>query len=63
MFVHLLRYELMAAKAREAHSMSETKRYPELLETSLAYVLSAVAALLGFLLIWLICTVVGFYRG
>jgi hypothetical protein len=43
--------------------MSEIKRVPELIEKSLAYALSAVAALLGFLLIWLICTVAGFYRG
>ena len=53
----------MAGKPLEAHSMSETKKFPELLETSLAYVLSAVAALLGFLLVWLICLVVGFYKG
>ena len=39
--------------------MAETKKFPDLIETSLAYLLSAVAALLGFLLIWFICTVVG----
>jgi hypothetical protein len=48
--------------SHEAHSMSsETRKYPELselIETSLAYALSAVAALLGFLLVYLICTVV-----
>ena len=49
--------------AHEAHPMSETRKYtelpelPDLIETSLAYALSAVAALLGFLLVWLICTV------
>jgi hypothetical protein len=43
--------------------MSETKKFPELIETSLAYVLSAVAALLAFLLVWLICTLVGLCRG
>lgn len=35
--------------------MSETKKVPEVLETSLAYVLSALAALLAFLLVWLVC--------
>ncbi len=43
--------------------MSETKKVPELIETSLAYVLSAVAALLGFLLVWLVCTLAASYRG
>jgi len=43
--------------------MSEIKKFPELIEISLAYVLSAVAALLAFLLVWLLCTAVGFYRG
>ena len=43
--------------------MSDTKKVPEVVETSLAYVLSAVAALLAFLLVWLICSVAGSYRG
>jgi len=34
--------------------MEETKKVPQLIETSLAYVLCAVAALLAFLLVWLI---------
>ena len=41
--------------------MTEPKKI-ELIETSLAYVLSAVAALLAFLLVWLICTAAGAYR-
>lgn len=41
--------------------MSETKKFPDLIETSLAYALSAVAALLAFLLVWLICTVAAAY--
>jgi hypothetical protein len=43
--------------------MSETKRVPEVVETSLAYILSAVAAVLAFLLVWLICSVAASYRG
>lgn len=37
--------------------MSERKRIPELVETSLAYILATVAAWLAFLLGWLICVV------
>ena len=43
-------------------NMSETKKVPQLIETSLAYVLSAVVALLGFLLVWVVCTLAGSYR-
>jgi hypothetical protein len=43
--------------------MLETKKYPELVETSLAYALGAAAALLAFLLVWLICTVAAAYQG
>jgi len=43
--------------------MIETRKHPELIETSLACALSALAALLGFLLVWLICNVLGFCRG
>ena len=43
--------------------MLETKKFPELIEISLAYALSALAAVLAFLLVWLICTLVGHYRG
>lgn len=42
--------------------MIEPKKIPAMTETSLAYALSAVAALLAFLLGWLICTVAGFCR-
>jgi hypothetical protein len=42
--------------------MSETKKVTDAVEISLAYLLSAVAAILAFLLVWLICTVaVGSY--
>ena len=37
--------------------MTEQKKYLDLSETSLAYLLGTVAALLSFLLGWLICTV------
>jgi hypothetical protein len=40
--------------------MTDEKKIPELLETSLIYMLSAVVAALGFLLVWLICTLAGF---
>jgi hypothetical protein len=42
--------------------MIDEKKIPELLETSLICMLSAVVALLGFLLVWLICTLAGFAR-
>lgn len=42
--------------------MTEQKKHFELSETSLAYVLSTVAALLSFLLGWLICAVAGLCR-
>jgi len=42
--------------------MIEQKKNLVLSETSLAYVLSTVAALLAFLLGWLICTVAGLCR-
>jgi hypothetical protein len=37
--------------------MTERKKTPELVETSLAYMLATVAAWLAFLLGWLICAV------
>jgi hypothetical protein len=40
--------------------MTNEKKISELLETSLIYTLSAVVAALGFLLVWLICTLAGF---
>jgi hypothetical protein len=40
--------------------MSETKK--DALETSLAYILSAAAAVLAFLLVWLICSVAAAYH-
>jgi hypothetical protein len=44
--------------------MSDTKKvHDEVVETSLAYVLSALAAVLAFLLVWLICSIAGSYRG
>lgn len=43
--------------------MSETKKYPDLVETSLAYALGAAAALLAFLLVWLVCTLAASYQG
>ena len=42
--------------------MAETKKFPELIETSLAYTLGAVAAVLAFLLAWLICAVAAVCR-
>ena len=41
--------------------MIEEKK-SELIETSLIYMLSAVVAALGFLLVWVICTLAGFGR-
>ena len=40
--------------------MIEEKKIPEFLETSLVYMLSAVVAGLGFLLVWLVCSLAGF---
>ena len=42
--------------------MTEPKEIPEMTEISLAYALSAVAALLAFLLGWLICAVAAFWQ-
>jgi hypothetical protein len=42
--------------------MTEPKKNLELSETSLAYVLSALTALLSFLLGWLICALAGLCR-
>ncbi len=42
--------------------MIEQKNIPELIETSLICVLSAVAGLLGFFLVWLVCMLLGFGR-
>ena len=39
--------------------MIEEKKTSELIETSLIYMLSAVVAALGFLLVWAICTLAG----
>jgi hypothetical protein len=41
--------------------MTQPKKVPEFIETSLIYALSAVAALLGFFLVWLVCTLAGLY--
>ena len=43
--------------------MSETKKVPEVVETSVAYALSALLALLAFLLGWLVCSVAWSYPG
>jgi hypothetical protein len=42
--------------------MTEQRNIPELIETSLIWALSAVAGLLGFFLVWLICLLSGFDR-
>ena len=39
--------------------MIDEKKIPELLETSLIYMLSAIVAALGFLLVWLISLLAG----
>jgi nitrate reductase NapE component len=39
--------------------MTEQKKSPELIETSLIWALSAVAGLLGFFIVWLICLLLG----
>jgi hypothetical protein len=44
-------------------NMSEQKKMSELVEASLIWALSAMAGLLGFFLIWLICLLSGFQRG
>ena len=38
---------------------TQEKKTPELLETSLVYILSLAVGALGFLLIWLICILSG----
>jgi hypothetical protein len=38
---------------------TEQKKTPELLETSLVYILSLAVGVLGFLLIWLVCILSG----
>ncbi len=43
--------------------MTQSKKVPEFIEASLIYALSAVAALLGFFLVWLVCTLSGLYGG
>ena len=40
--------------------MIDPKKIPELIETSLIYMLSAVVAVLGFMLVWAVCTLAGF---
>jgi hypothetical protein len=40
--------------------MTGQKNIPELIETSVICVLSAVAGLLGFFLVWLVCMLLGF---
>ena len=42
--------------------MIEEKKTSEFLETSFIYMLSAVVAALGFLLVWVVCTLAGFGR-
>jgi len=37
----------------------QEKKTPELLETSLVYIISLAAGALGFLLIWLVCILAG----
>ncbi|MGH9907028.1 MAG: hypothetical protein ACRD8U_15775 [Pyrinomonadaceae bacterium] len=39
--------------------ITERKKIPELVETSLVYILATVAAWLAFLLGWLVCAVAG----
>lgn len=57
-------FQPMANKVRGGYGiMLETKKFPELVETSLAYALGAAAALLAFLLVWLICSVAAAYQG
>ena len=39
--------------------MIDEKKIPEFLETSLIYMLSAIVAGLGFLLVWIVCSLAG----
>jgi hypothetical protein len=39
--------------------MIDEKKFSEFLETSLIYMLSAIVAALGFLLVWLVCSLAG----
>jgi uncharacterized membrane protein YuzA (DUF378 family) len=39
--------------------MTGQKNIPELIETSLICVLSAIAGLLGFFIVWLVCMLLG----
>ena len=39
--------------------MIDEKKISEFLETSLIYMLSAIVAALGFLLVWLVCSIAG----
>jgi hypothetical protein len=41
--------------------MTQPKKVPEYVETSVVYALSVVAALLGFFLVWLVFTLSAFY--
>ncbi|MGH9971411.1 MAG: hypothetical protein ACREBG_26955 [Pyrinomonadaceae bacterium] len=43
--------------------MTQPKKVPEFIETSVIYALSVVAALLGFSLVWLVCTLSARYGG
>ncbi len=52
-FVQLLK----TPKSTQVVPMTEPNKIPELVETSLAYILATVAAWLAFLLGWLICAV------
>ena len=40
--------------------MIDEKKIPEFIETSVVWMLSAVVAALGFLLVWLVCMLAGF---
>lgn len=42
--------------------MIDPKKVPELIETSLICMLSAVVAVLGFMLVWAVCMLAGFGR-
>jgi hypothetical protein len=42
--------------------MIDENNIPEVIETSVVCVLGAAVAALGFLLVWLICTLAGFGR-
>jgi hypothetical protein len=47
---------------RKCLPMSEEKKTTEFMETSLICLLSAAVAVLGFLIVWLICMLAGFGR-